>query len=115
MGKTIACPYCNNRNTLKVVYCYRGYKKREKDDVSHLIKKGTIYRNEKTRYEKYDFDGERIPANVYNKYCPNCNRYFYTTSRIAIIDIKKITFVYSLEHQIFRFDFKLYAKLMFCI
>ena len=27
MGKTLTCPFCNNKDTLKVVYCYRGYKK----------------------------------------------------------------------------------------
>ena len=76
MGKTLTCPFCNNKDTLKVVYCYRGYK-RKKDDLSNLVKDGTIYRNEKPRFEKYDFDGEKITATLYNKYCPNWHNDVY--------------------------------------
>lgn len=97
MGKTLTCPFCNNKDTLKVVYCYRGYKKRNNDDISNLIKDGTIYRNEKPRFEKYDFDGEKITASLYNKYCPNCDRYFHSIGKMAVIDIDKVTFIYSLE------------------
>ena len=42
MGKTLTCPFCNNKDTLKVVYCYRGYK-RKNNDLSNLVKDGTIY------------------------------------------------------------------------
>ncbi|MDD6941424.1 MAG: hypothetical protein SOV80_06865 [Bacilli bacterium] len=42
MGKTLTCPFCNNKDTLKVVYCYRGYKKKN-NDLSNLVKDGTIY------------------------------------------------------------------------
>ena len=105
MGKTLTCPFCNNKDTLKVVYCYRGYKKRNNDYISNLIKDGTIYRNEKPRFEKYDFDGEKITASLYNKYCPNCDKYFHSIGKMAVIDIDKVTFIYSLEKQIFRYDF----------
>ena len=38
------------------------------NDLSNLVKDGTIYRNEKPRFEKYDFDGEKITATLYNNY-----------------------------------------------
>lgn len=105
MGKTMACPFCNNKDTLKVVYCYRGYKKRNKDDVRDLLKTGTKYRNEKPRYEKYDFDGEKITATLYNKYCPSCHRYFHSIGKMAVIDIDTVIIVYSVEKQIYRYDY----------
>lgn len=104
MGKTLTCPFCNNKDTLKVVYCYRGYK-RKKDDLSNLVKDGTIYRNEKPRFEKYDFDGEKITATLYNKYCPNCQTYFHSIGKMAVIDINLITLIYEVNKQRYRFDF----------
>lgn len=105
MGKTMNCPYCYNNDTLRVVYSYRGYTKRNNDDVSHLLKNGTIYRDEKCRYKKYDFDGEEITAVHYNKYCPNCKRYFYSIGKLATIDIKMITIIYNINYKRYRFDF----------
>ena len=46
MGKTLTCPFCNNKDTLKVVYCYIEYK-RKNNDLSNLVKDGTIYNIEK--------------------------------------------------------------------
>lgn len=104
MGKTLTCPFCNNKDTLKVVYCYRGYK-RKNNDLSNLVKDGTIYRNEKPRFEKYDFDGEKITATLYNKYCPNCQNYFHSIGKMAVIDIDKVTLIYEIENSKYRYDF----------
>ena len=104
MGKTLTCPFCNNKDTLKVVYCYRGYK-RKNNDLSNLVKDGTIYRNEKTRFEKYDFDGEKITATLYNKYCPNCQNYFHSIGKMDVIDIDKVTLIYEIENRKYRYDF----------
>lgn len=104
MGKTLTCPFCNNKDTLKVVYCYRGYK-RKNNDLSNLVKDGTIYRNEKPRFEKYDFDGEKITATLYNKYCPNCQNYFHSIGKMAVIDIDKVTLIYEIENRKYRYDF----------
>ena len=64
MGKTLTCPFCYNKDTLKVVYCYKGHKVRNKQlnkyneqEVKSLLKDGTIYRTERPKYVKYDFDG----------------------------------------------------------
>ena len=55
----ICCPYCNGRNILKIVYCYRGVNKRKQNDFdySDYLKEGTILMK-RTNFEKYDFDGE---------------------------------------------------------
>ena len=104
IGKTLTCPFCNNKDTLKVVYCYRGYK-RKNNDLSNLVKDGTIYRNEKPRFEKYDFDGEKITATLYNKYCPNCQNYFHSIGKMDVIDIDKVTLIYEIENRKYRYDF----------
>lgn len=112
MGKTLTCPFCFNRDTLKVVYCYRGHKIRNKqrnkykeDEASTLLKDGTIYRAERPKYIKYDFDGEKIKAPLYNKYCPKCNTYFYSMSKMATIDIAKVIIIYEVNRNRHRYDF----------
>ena len=83
-------------------------KKKKNDDISNLLKVGTIYRNEKPSYKKYDFDGEKITATLYNKYCPSCGRYFHSIGKMAVIDIDKVILIYSIDNQLFRFDFNFF-------
>ena len=82
MGKTLTCSFCNNKDTLKVVYCYRGYKMKN-NDLSNLVKDGTIYR----------------------KYCPNCQNYFHSIGKMDVIDIDKVTLIYEIENRKYRYDF----------
>lgn len=112
MGKTLTCPFCHYGNTIKVVYCYKGHKIRDKyqnkykeDELMNLVRDGTIYRTERPRYVKYDFDGEKIKASLYNKFCPNCNTYFHSIGNMAVVDIVKIVFIYEINDNRYRYDF----------
>lgn len=107
MGKTLNCPYCNNDTTYKVVYCYRNHNKRkEKINYDDLLKEGTIFKDKGSYLEKYDFDGERIPNKRYNKYCPNCKRYFYSIGKMCTNDITNIVLVSNKENHL-RLDIDL--------
>ena len=91
----ICCSYCNGRNILKIVYCYRGVNKRRQNDFdySDYLKEGTILMK-RTNFEKYDFDGEKIKyCKLPNKYCNDCKKEFNSMRNMAVGDIKKINIV----------------------
>lgn len=95
----ISCPYCNSRNCLKISYAYRGINKNKQKDIDFdkYRKKGTIYKNTKKCYEKYDFDGKKITARLYNRYCQDCLKEFHSMGKMAVIDIKIIQIIIGNE------------------
>ena len=64
-------PYCNGRNVLKMSYAYRGVNKKKNKNIDYnkYLKEGTIFMP-KVRFEKYDFNDEKIKyAKLDNRYC----------------------------------------------
>ena len=105
MSKSINCPFCNHNETYKVAYRYRGHNRKNGDvNYGELIKDGTIYRYEWSHKEKIDFDGEKLKGYLYNKYCPNCEKYFYSVGKMYTIDIIRVTLIYELDNNRFRYD-----------
>ena len=105
MGKTLNCPFCNHNETYKVAYRYRGYNRKNGEvNYGELIKDCTIYRDEWSQKEKFDFDGEKLKGYLYNKYCPNCEKYFYSVGKMYTIDITRVTLIYELNNSRFRYD-----------
>ena len=106
----ISCPYCNGRNILKIVYCFRGVNKnRQQDfDYSDYIKDGTILMK-RNNLEKYDFDGEKIKyCKLPNKYCSDCKKKFNTTRTMVVGDIKKINLILGNMNYRKKFIFQFY-------
>lgn len=106
----ICCPYCNGRNILKIVYCYRGVNKRRQNDFdySDYLKEGTILMK-RTNFEKYDFDGEKIKyCKLPNKYCNDCKKEFNSMRNMAVGDIKKINIVLGNKEYRKKFVFQFY-------
>lgn len=106
----IGCPYCNGKNILKIIYCYRGVNKnRQKNfDYSKYLKEGTILMK-KSNLEKYDFDGEKIKScKLPNKYCKDCKKTFTTIKNMVVGDIKKINLIVGNKDYRKRFIFQFY-------
>ena len=108
----IYCPYCNGRNVLKISYAYRGVnkKKNKKIDYSKYLKEGTIFMP-KVRFEKYDFDGEKIKyAKLDNRYCVDCDKKFCSIRNLATVDIRRITLVIETKTSRKKYIFDLYNE-----
>ena len=65
----------------------------------------------KVRFEKYDFDGEKIKyAKLDNRYCVDCDKKFCSTRNLATVDIRKVTLVIETKTSRKKYIFDLYNE-----
>ncbi|MFA7064692.1 MAG: hypothetical protein WC177_04275 [Bacilli bacterium] len=104
MSKT-SCPYCNTKNSLQIIYNYNGINKDQNynEDTHSLIKDGIYYKDFRKRDKKTDFDGETLKRKSFNRYCPNCNKEFFSAGKMSIIDIRKIILIVGNKSRRYKY------------
>lgn len=73
MGAKMTCPYCNSKETIRIIYLYRY------NDNNTFVKKNNdeVKYSEKIRKPKRkNYDGTLITDHNHNKYCKQCNKSF---------------------------------------